>query len=129
MQPSFSGLFVTWAYLPGKQHKQNINTKVGFNHICSRNQNYQLTPDDLSSLCNQAQLTDIDFYHGSFGDDAQRRVEGGGGVLLHAEDGQTERCFQLWMCDVSLFKAQTLTEPQRRHISGYLEFWFKGRHK
>lgn len=45
---------------------------------------FPLTPDDFSSLCDQAQLADIDFHHSSFGDDAQRGIKGGRGVLFHA---------------------------------------------
>lgn len=67
-----------------------------------------LTPDDLSSLRDKAKLTDIDFYHCSFCDDSQRGVEGWRGVLLHSKDGEAERGLQLWMCDMSLLKAQTL---------------------
>lgn len=67
-----------------------------------------LTPDDFSSLCDQTQLADIYLHHCSFGDDAQGGVEGRGGVLLHAEDGEAEGGLQLWVCDVSLFETQAL---------------------
>lgn len=56
----------------------------------------------------QAQLADIDLHHCSFGDDAQGGVEGRGGVLLHAEDGEAEGGLQLWVRDVSLFETQAL---------------------
>lgn len=67
-----------------------------------------LTPDYFSSLRDQAQLADIDLNHCSFGDDTQGSVEGRGGVLLHAEDGEAEGGLQLWVCDVSLFEPQAL---------------------
>lgn len=71
-----------------------------------------LTPDDFSSLCDQTQLADIDLHYCSFGDDAQGGVEGRGGVLLHAEDGEAEGGLQLWVCDVSLFETQALRWEQ-----------------
>lgn len=67
-----------------------------------------LTPDNLSSLCDKAKLTDIDLYHCSFCDDSQGGVVGWRGVLLHSKDGKAECGLQLWMCDMSLLKAQTL---------------------
>lgn len=69
---------------------------------------WALTPDNLSSLCDQAQLADIDLYDRSFCDDSQGGVEGWGGVLLHPEDGKAKRGFQLRVCDMSLLKTQTL---------------------
>lgn len=72
-----------------------------------------LTPDNLSSLCNQAQLADVDLYDRSLCDDAQRGVEGGGRVLLHPEDGKAERGLQLRMRDVSFLKTQTLEAEYR----------------
>lgn len=75
-----------------------------------------LTPDNLSSLCNQAQLADIDLHDCSFCDDSQRCVEGWGGILLHSEDGKAECGLQLWMCDVSLLKTQTLKSNKERKV-------------
>lgn len=75
-----------------------------------------LTPDDFSSLCDQTQLADIDLHHCSFGDDAQGGVEGRGGVLLHAEDGEAEGGLQLWVCDVSLFETQALRWSKTRWL-------------
>ena len=54
-----------------------------------------LTPDDLSPLCDQTQLADVDLHNSSLGDDPQRGVEGGRGVFLHPQDGQAERGLQL----------------------------------
>lgn len=64
MQPSFSGLFVTWAYLPGEGQKR-LSRHISailyqFNLYWWYKQNFMwlkkdplraLTPDDLSSLC------------------------------------------------------------------------------
>lgn len=71
-----------------------------------------LTPDDFSSLRDQAQLADVDLHHCSFGDDAQGGVEGRGGVLLHAQDGEAEGGLQLWVCHVSLFEPQALQREE-----------------
>lgn len=49
-----------------------------------------LTPDNLSSLSDQAQLADIDLYYCSFCDDSKRGIERWGGVLLNSKDGKTE---------------------------------------
>lgn len=64
-----------------------------------------LTPDDLSPLRYQAQLADVDLYHGSLGDDPQGGVEGWRGVLLHTQDGKTECGLQLRVGHVGLFEA------------------------
>lgn len=71
---------------------------------------WSLTPDNLSSLRDQAQLTDIDLYDCSFCNDSQRGVEGRGGILLYSKDGQAECGLQLRVRDMSLFETQTLKD-------------------
>ena len=119
MQPSFSGLFVTWAYLPTGREKEKrfshcsyVDCKYGSLlykvQMCSTKACHptltSLTPDDLSPLCDQTQLADVDLHNGSLGDDPQRGVEGGRGVFLHPQDGQAERGLQLWVGHMGLFE-------------------------
>lgn len=72
MQPSFSGLFVTWAYLPKiddfglEKHSEMRNYKCA---------NKTLTPNDFPALCDQSELADIDLDDCSLGDDPQSGVE------------------------------------------------------
>ena len=67
-----------------------------------------LTPDDLSPLCDEPQLADVDLHDGSLCDDSQAGVQWRRWVLLHPQDGQAERCLELWMSDVGFLKPQSL---------------------
>lgn len=92
MQPSFSGLFVTWANFPKIKNdmleKMHLKKRKNWSKWSS---NQTLTPNDLPALCDQSELADVDLDDRSFGDDPQCGVQWGGGVLLHPQDGQTER--------------------------------------
>lgn len=59
------------------------------------------TPDDLATLCDQTELTDVDLDDRSLGDDPECGVERRGGILLYPQDGQVKCGLQLgvsYMC-------------------------------
>ena len=84
MQPSFSGLFVTWAYLPARSVARE-NTRPG-----AMQRSRARTPDDLARVGDEAQLADVNLEDGPFGDHAKRRVHSRLRVFLDAQDLELE---------------------------------------
>jgi len=66
-----------------------------------------LSPDNLTTGGDKAELRDVHLNHCSLGDDTELGEKGRAGVLLNPDNGQLEGGLQLRVCHVGLLDTQT----------------------
>ncbi len=96
MQPSFSGLFVTCAYLPAESEKKRKKRRSARRKrtISKEKEKKGQTPNDLSCAGNKTEIADVDLDDGSLCDDAELCVKRRLRIFLDAQDIEVKRCLE-----------------------------------
>ena len=99
MQPSFSGLFVTY----NRGRKLNTTKRINKENFYLR----IFAPHNFTSLCDQSQFTHIHFNDGSLCYTAECGKQSRLRVLLHTKNIEIKGTFQLRMGNVCFLKSKS----------------------